>query len=77
MTQAITRAAATAASGPAATAYFGARSSAANLAMVVDIGGKTTDITSIKNELYHTRKQKTYANHTKSEPNNPQHRSCK
>jgi N-methylhydantoinase A/oxoprolinase/acetone carboxylase beta subunit len=37
------------ASGPAATAYFGAKSTAAKLAMVVDIGGTTTDITFIKN----------------------------
>jgi N-methylhydantoinase A/oxoprolinase/acetone carboxylase beta subunit len=42
------RAAGTVASGPAATAYFGAKSTAAKLAMVVDIGGTTTDITFIK-----------------------------
>jgi N-methylhydantoinase A/oxoprolinase/acetone carboxylase beta subunit len=49
LTQAVARAASTVASGPAATAYFGARSTAAKLAMVVDIGGTTTDITFIKN----------------------------
>ncbi len=47
--QAVERAASTVASGPAATAYFGAKSSVAKLAMVVDIGGTTTDITFIKN----------------------------
>jgi N-methylhydantoinase A/oxoprolinase/acetone carboxylase beta subunit len=47
--QAVARAASTVASGPAATAYFGARSTAAKLAMVVDVGGTTTDITFIKN----------------------------
>jgi N-methylhydantoinase A/oxoprolinase/acetone carboxylase beta subunit len=49
LTQAVARAASTVASGPAATAYFGARSTAAKLAMVVDVGGTTTDITFIKN----------------------------
>jgi N-methylhydantoinase A/oxoprolinase/acetone carboxylase beta subunit len=49
LTQAVARAASTVASGPAATAYFGAKSTAAKLAMVVDIGGTTTDITIIKN----------------------------
>jgi N-methylhydantoinase A/oxoprolinase/acetone carboxylase beta subunit len=49
LTQAVARAASTVASGPAATAYFGARSTAAKLAMVVDIGGTTTDITFIQN----------------------------
>jgi len=49
LTQAVTRAASTVASGPAATAYFGAKSTASRLAMVVDIGGTTTDITFIKN----------------------------
>jgi N-methylhydantoinase A/oxoprolinase/acetone carboxylase beta subunit len=49
LTQAVARAAETVASGPAATAYFGAKSTAAKLAMVVDIGGTTTDITFIKN----------------------------
>jgi len=49
LTQAVARAASTVASGPAATAYFGAKSTAAKLAMVVDIGGTTTDITFIKN----------------------------
>jgi N-methylhydantoinase A/oxoprolinase/acetone carboxylase beta subunit len=33
---------------PAATACFGAKATAAKLAMVVDIGGTTTDITFIK-----------------------------
>ena len=47
--QAVACAASTVASGPAATAYFGAKSTAAKLAMVVDIGGTTTDITFIKN----------------------------
>ncbi len=47
--QAVARAASTVASGPAATAYYGAKSTAAKLAMVVDIGGTTTDITIIKN----------------------------
>ena len=46
---AVARAASTVASGPAATAYFGAKSAVAKLAMVVDIGGTTTDITCIKN----------------------------
>jgi len=46
--QAVVRAASTVASGPAATAYFGAKSSVANLAVVVDIGGTTTDITFIR-----------------------------
>jgi len=49
LTQAVSRAANTVASGPAATAYFGAKSTAARLAMVVDVGGTTTDITFIKN----------------------------
>jgi N-methylhydantoinase A/oxoprolinase/acetone carboxylase beta subunit len=49
LTQAVARAASTVASGPAATAYFGAKSTAAKLAMVVDIGGTTTDITFIRN----------------------------
>jgi N-methylhydantoinase A/oxoprolinase/acetone carboxylase beta subunit len=49
LTQAIARAAGTVASGPAATAYFGAKSTAAKMAMVVDIGGTTTDIACIKN----------------------------
>jgi N-methylhydantoinase A/oxoprolinase/acetone carboxylase beta subunit len=49
LTQAVARAAETVASGPAATAYFGAKSTAAKLAMVVDIGGTTTDITFIRN----------------------------
>ena len=49
LTQAVARAACTVASGPAATAYFGAKSAAAKLAMVVDIGGTTTDITFIQN----------------------------
>lgn len=44
----IRRAAATAASGPAATAFFGARSAAARRALVVDVGGTTTDITLIE-----------------------------
>lgn len=45
----VPRAAATAASGPAATAFFGARSAAARQALVVDVGGTTTDITLIEN----------------------------
>ena len=49
LSQAVSRAASTVASGPAATAYFGAKATAAKLAMVVDIGGTTTDITFIKN----------------------------
>jgi len=49
LTQAVARAASTVASGPAATAYFGAKYTASKLAMVVDIGGTTTDITFIKN----------------------------
>jgi N-methylhydantoinase A/oxoprolinase/acetone carboxylase beta subunit len=49
LSEAAERAAATVASGPAATAYFGAKSTAARLAMVVDIGGTTTDITFINN----------------------------
>ncbi len=51
LTQAVAHAAVTVASGPAATAYFGAKSTAAKLAMVVDIGGTTTDITFIKNGI--------------------------
>ena len=51
LTQAVAHAAGTVASGPAATAYFGAKSTAAKLAMVVDIGGTTTDITFIKNGM--------------------------
>ncbi|WP_324292404.1 hydantoinase/oxoprolinase N-terminal domain-containing protein [uncultured Desulfosarcina sp.] len=47
LTKAVALAASTVASGPAATAYFGAKSTAAKLAMVVDIGGTTTDITFI------------------------------
>ncbi len=47
--QAVVCAASTVASGPAATAYFGAKSTVAKLAMVVDIGGTTTDITFINN----------------------------
>ncbi|BBO92470.1 hydantoinase/oxoprolinase N-terminal domain-containing protein [Desulfosarcina ovata] len=46
--QAALRAASTVASGPAATAYFGAKSSVAKTALVVDVGGTTTDITLIK-----------------------------
>lgn len=49
LTQAVARAASTVASGPAASAYFGAKATAAKLSMVVDIGGTTTDITFIKN----------------------------
>lgn len=49
LTLAVARAASTVTSGPAATAYFGAKSTASKLAMVVDIGGTTTDITFIKN----------------------------
>jgi N-methylhydantoinase A/oxoprolinase/acetone carboxylase beta subunit len=49
LTQAVARAASTVASGPAATAYFGAKSTASKLAMIVDVGGTTTDITFIKN----------------------------
>jgi len=41
---AVSRAAQTVASGPAATAYFGAMSSAEQTALVVDVGGTTTDI---------------------------------
>ncbi|WP_419662050.1 hydantoinase/oxoprolinase N-terminal domain-containing protein [Desulfosarcina variabilis] len=46
--QAALSAASTVASGPAATAYFGAKSAAAKTALVVDVGGTTTDITLIK-----------------------------
>ena len=49
LTEAVARAAGTVASGPAATAWFGAKSTAARHAIVVDIGGTTTDITFIKN----------------------------
>ena len=48
LSEAVTRAAGTVASGPAATAYYGARSTTARLALVVDIGGTTTDITFIE-----------------------------
>lgn len=41
---AVTRAAQTVASGPAATAYFGAMSAADQTALIVDVGGTTTDI---------------------------------
>ncbi len=48
LSKAVTHAAGTVASGPTATAYYGAKSTAARLALVVDIGGKTTDITFIE-----------------------------
>lgn len=41
---AVSRAAQTVASGPATTAYFGAMSAADQTALVVDVGGTTTDI---------------------------------
>ncbi|MCP4689559.1 MAG: hydantoinase/oxoprolinase family protein, partial [Desulfobacterales bacterium] len=48
MENAIERAAATVASGPAATAFFGAAFSPGKEALVVDVGGTTTDITMIR-----------------------------
>lgn len=47
--EAVVRAANTVGSGPAATAWFGAVSTAARRAMVVDVGGTTTDIAMIEN----------------------------
>lgn len=47
--KAVQRAAKTVAGGPAATAWFGAHSAAARRALVVDVGGTTTDITLIEN----------------------------
>lgn len=47
--EAILRAAATLGGGPAATAFYGAKFVAAKRALVVDIGGTTTDMTLIEN----------------------------
>ncbi len=47
--QAVSRAAQTAASGPAATAWYGAKSVAEEKALIVDVGGTTTDITLVEN----------------------------
>lgn len=49
MKNAVTNAATTFASGPAATAYYGASASTAKKALIVDVGGTTTDITMISN----------------------------
>jgi N-methylhydantoinase A/oxoprolinase/acetone carboxylase beta subunit len=46
--QAVSRAAQTVASGPAATAYFGATSVADKTALIVDVGGTTTDISLVE-----------------------------
>ncbi|MCD6389593.1 MAG: hydantoinase/oxoprolinase family protein [Desulfobulbaceae bacterium] len=48
MNDAIKRAATTFASGPAATAFYGASCSSKDTALVVDVGGTTTDITMIR-----------------------------
>ncbi|TWI76820.1 N-methylhydantoinase A/oxoprolinase/acetone carboxylase beta subunit [Desulfobotulus alkaliphilus] len=47
--EAVHQAASTVASGPAATAWFGAGFSEKGQALVVDVGGTTTDITRIRN----------------------------
>ena len=46
--QALRNSSSTVASGPAATALFGARASAGQTAVIVDVGGTTTDITLIR-----------------------------
>ena len=48
MDEALTHAATTIASGPAATALFGARTTGSTDALILDVGGTTTDITLIK-----------------------------
>ena len=48
MDDAVKRAATTFASGPAATAFYGASCSSKNNALVVDVGGTTTDITMVR-----------------------------
>ena len=48
LAQASAQAACSVASGPAATAFFGAQATTARTALVVDVGGTTTDITLIK-----------------------------
>ena len=48
MEEAVKNAAATFASGPAATAFFGASCSSEQDALIVDVGGTTTDITMIR-----------------------------
>ena len=48
MDEALKRAATTIASGPAATALFGARATASSDALILDVGGTTTDITLIR-----------------------------
>ena len=45
---AVARAAQTVASGPAATTYYGAMSAAAQTALIVDVGGTTTDISLVE-----------------------------
>lgn len=48
MQEALTHAASTIASGPAATALFGAKKTDSTHALILDVGGTTTDITLIK-----------------------------
>lgn len=49
MEHTVTRAGQTVASGPAATAFFGAKSVMKEKALIVDIGGTTTDISLVQN----------------------------
>ncbi len=48
MEQTVNKAGQTVASGPAATAYFGARSAMEEKALIIDVGGTTTDISLVK-----------------------------
>ena len=48
LTEAVRNSSATVASGPAATALFGAHAAAGETALIVDVGGTTTDITLIR-----------------------------
>ncbi len=49
--EAVRNSSATVASGPAATALFGAHAAAGETALIVDVGGTTTDITLVKEGL--------------------------
>lgn len=55
--EAIYKSASTIASGPAATAWFGSRIANTDTALVVDVGGTTTDITLIRNNAPVINKQ--------------------
>jgi N-methylhydantoinase A/oxoprolinase/acetone carboxylase beta subunit len=51
LAEAVRNSSATVASGPAATALFGAHAAAGETALIVDVGGTTTDITLVKEGL--------------------------